>query len=222
MTSLKTFAVILLLLFACACKLGPNYTRPATTVPAEYRGLPPGPQPTGEQFGDMKWWAVFQEEALQNLIKASLQNNYDLRIAATRILQAQANLGITRANQYPQLNGSGAIVNERNNFYPSAPTFGILGLQLSYIVDFWGQFRRATEAAQAQLLASEFGQNVVRTTLVSSVANNYFLLRAFDSQLKYANDTIAVGVIVQGGGFGADAAAPIAVQVIKAYLGAHS
>jgi len=192
MTNLKKFAVILLLLFACACKLGPNYTRPATTVPAEYRGLPPGPQPTGEQFGDMKWWAVFQDDALQNLIKAALKNNYDLRIAATRILQAQANLGITRANQYPQLNGTGAIVNERNNFYPSAPTFGILGLQLSYIVDFWGQFRRATEAAQAQLLGTEYGQNVVRTTLVASVADNYFLLRAYDSQLTYANDTVAV------------------------------
>jgi outer membrane protein, multidrug efflux system len=191
MTSTKTFVAIVLVLSLCACKLGPNYTRPATTVPAEYRGLPPGPQPTGEEFGDMKWWAVFQDEALQNLLKAALKNNYDLRIAATRILQAQANLGITRANQYPQLNGSGAIVNERNNFYPNAPTFGILGLQFSYIVDFWGQYRRATEAARAQLIGTEYGQNVVRTTLVSSVADNYFLLRAYDSQLKYANDTVA-------------------------------
>ena len=55
----------------------------------------------------MKWWAVFQDEALQNLIKQALPNNYDLRIAATRVLQAEANLGVTRANQYPQLNGGG-------------------------------------------------------------------------------------------------------------------
>ena len=138
----------------------------------------------------MKWWAVFQDEALQDLIKQALQNNYDLRIAASRVLQAQANVGITKANQYPTLNGTGGIVNERNAQYPSAPTFGSLGLQMSYIVDFWGQFRRATEAAQANLLSTEYGQNVVRTTLVSQVATDYFLLRAYDSQLKYANDTV--------------------------------
>jgi len=194
MIRLKLSLAILLLLSVCACKVGPNYKRPATTVPAEYRGLPPGPQPTGESFGDMKWWAVFQDQALQNLLKTALQNNYDIRIAATRIVQAQANLGITRANQYPQLNGNGSIVNERNQltelFRTYAPTYGSLSIQLSYIVDFWGQYRRATEAARAQLLASQYAQNVVRTTLVSSVATDYFLLRAYDSQLKYAQDTI--------------------------------
>jgi len=190
MTKLKAAAASLVLLVVCGCKLGPNYKRPATTVPDQYRGAP-APEPAGEQFGDMKWWAVFQDEALQNLIKQALQNNYDLRIAATRVLQAQANVGITRANQYPTLNGAGSIVNERNNFYPNAPTFGSLSLQMSYIVDFWGQYRRATEAAKASLLSTEYGQNVVRTTLVSQVATNYFLLRAYDSQLKYAQDTVA-------------------------------
>ncbi len=187
----QVWGAVALLLVATACKVGPNYQRPATTVPAQYRGLPPGPEPAGEQFGDMKWWTVFQDEALQNLIREALKNNYDLRIAAARIVQAQANVGVTRANQLPQLNGAGSIVNERNSLYPNAPTFGSLGLQLSYIVDFWGQFRRATEAAQAQLLSSEYGQNVVRTTLVSEVASNYFLLRAYDEQLKYAQDTVA-------------------------------
>jgi len=189
MTKLKAFTAFLMLLGVCGCKVGPNYKRPATTVPDQYRGVPTR-QPSGEQFGDMKWWAVFQDEALQDLIKQALQNNYDLRIAASRVLQAQANVGITKANQYPTLNGTGGIVNERNAQYPSAPTFGSLGLQMSYIVDFWGQFRRATEAAQANLLSTEYGQNVVRTTLVSQVATDYFLLRAYDSQLKYANDTV--------------------------------
>lgn len=190
MTKLKTVAAFVVLLVVCGCKVGPNYKRPATTVPDQYRGAP-SPQPAGEQFGDMKWWAVFQDEALQNLIKQALQNNYDLRIAATRVLQAEANVGVTKANQYPQLNGGGGIVNERNSLtVPHAPTFGSLDIQMSYIVDFWGQFRRATEAARANLLSTEYGQNVVRTTLVSQVATNYFLLRAYDSQLKYANDTV--------------------------------
>lgn len=191
MTRLKFSLATLLLLSVSACKLGPNYQRPATTVPADYRGLPPGPQPAGESFGDMKWWAVFQDEALQNLIKTALQNNYDIRIAATRVLQAQANLGITRADQFPQLNGNGSVINERNQLTrPNSPTYGSLSLQFSYLIDFWGKYRRATEAARAQLLGSEYGQNVVRTTLVSAVANDYFLLRGYDSQLKYAEDTI--------------------------------
>jgi len=191
MTKFKLFLVGLLVLSFSACKVGPNYQRPATTVPAEYRGLPPGPQPAGESFGDMKWWAVFEDKPLQDLIKTALQNNYDIRIAAARILQAEANLGIVKSYQYPWLNGSASISNDRNALTtPHAPTTGSLGIHLSYLVDFWGQYRRATEAAQAQLLGSEYGQNVVRTTLVSAVANDYFLLRGYDSQLKYAQDTI--------------------------------
>jgi multidrug efflux system outer membrane protein len=194
MTRHKLFLAFLLTVSLTACKVGPNYQRPATTVPAEYRGLPPSPQPAGEAFGDMKWWAVFQDQALQNLIRTALQNNYDIRIAATRVVQAQANVGIVRANQFPQVNGNAAIINERNQVTEftntNAPTYGSLGISMSYIVDFWGQYRRATEAARAQLLGSEYAQNVVRTTLVSQVATDYFLLRAYDSQLKYAQDTI--------------------------------
>ena len=98
MTKFTVALTSLLLLALCACKVGPNYKRPDLNVPGDYRGLPPGPQPAGEQFGDMKWWTVFQDEALQSLIKEALTNNYDIRIAASRILQARAALGITRAN----------------------------------------------------------------------------------------------------------------------------
>jgi len=182
-------AVALLLLALCACKVGPNYKRPALNVPDQYREAPTLP-PAGEQFGEMKWWSVFQDETLQALIKEALANNYDMKIAATRILQASANLGITRANQFPQVNGSFGITNERNQFYLNNPTFDIASLSLSYIVDFWGQYRRATEAARATLLATEYGQAVVQVTLISSVANNYFLLRQYDAQLVYSQDTV--------------------------------
>ena len=189
MTNMKTSAVFVLLLALCACKVGPNYKRPALNVPDQYRGAP-SLQPGGEQFGEMKWWAVFQDETLQALIKEALANNYDLKIAATRVLEANANLGITRANQFPTVNGSAAVTNERNAFYPGAPTFDTLGLTLNYIVDFWGQYRRATESARATLLATQYGQNVVQTTLISSVASNYFLLRQYDAQLVYSQDTV--------------------------------
>ena len=89
MTSIRTSAAIVLLLTVCACKVGPNYKRPAVTVPDQYRGLAPdaSTQPSAQPFADMQWAAVFQDEVLQCLIKEALTNNYDIRIAATRVLQ---------------------------------------------------------------------------------------------------------------------------------------
>ena len=190
----RTLTALLFLLALCECKVGPNYQRPAVTVPDQYRGVAPTAsqqqQPAGEPFAEMKWESVFQDEVLQGLIKEALTNNYDMRIAATRIVQAQANLGITRANQFPTLEGSAAITYERNNFFLNGPTFDTLGLQLNYIVDFWGQYRRATEAARAVLLSSEYARSVVQTTLISSLAGNYFLLLHYDAQLKYSQETV--------------------------------
>jgi multidrug efflux system outer membrane protein len=191
---MRIYPVVVLLLALCACKVGPNYQRPPLTVPGDYRGVAPDAStqqpPAGEQFATMKWPSVYQDEVLQGLIKEAIVNNYNMRIAATRILQANANLGITRANQFPTVNGSAAVNNERNNFFPGAPTFDTIGIQLNYILDFWGEYRRATEAARATLLATEFGQSIVQTTLISSVASNYFLLRQFDFQLDYSQRTV--------------------------------
>jgi multidrug efflux system outer membrane protein len=192
MTSLKTFFAVVVALSLCACKVGPNYKRPATTVPDQYRGLAPeASQQAGVQpFAEMQWASVYQDEALATLIKEALTNNYDLRIAATRVLEANANVGIVRADQFPQLNGSGSIIYERNAFYPKAPTFDNLAISLNYIVDFWGQYRRATESARATLLATEHGQEVVRITLIDSVATDYFLLRQYDDQLEFSKKTV--------------------------------
>ena len=204
----RTLIASLLLLLPTACKLGPNYKRPALSVPDQYRGVAPPvtgqqssqpaaqPPRPGESFGDMKWFTVFQDETLQALIKEALTNNYDIRIAAARILEANANVGIVRANQFPTLNGSFAINNVRSEpLFSHAnsgtePTFDTALLQLDYIVDFWGKYRRATEAARAQLLGTEYGQDVVRTSLVASVANSYFQLRAFDDQLAVSKQTL--------------------------------
>ena len=190
---MKTFFALVLLLTLCACKVGPNYKRPPVTVPDQYRGLAPTASPPvpSETFAEMKWWTVFQDKVLEDLIREALTNNYDLKIAATRILQAGAQLGITRADQFPSLAGSFGVENVRSAIYHNAPTFDTAAIQLSYIVDFWGQFRRATEAARANLLATEFGREVVRTTLISDVASNYFLLRQFDLQLQYSKETLA-------------------------------
>jgi multidrug efflux system outer membrane protein len=170
--------------------VGPNYQRPAVDVPGQYRGLAPG-LGAGQPFGEMKWESVFTDEVLQSLIKEALTNNYDFRIAASNILQAEASLGVTRANQLPTLSGTFGVQNQRSAAYPGAPTFDTAGLQLNYLVDFWGQYRRATEAARANLLASQYAQRLVQTTLIASVASAYFQLRQLDSQLDFSRQTVA-------------------------------
>jgi outer membrane protein, multidrug efflux system len=194
MISTRSFAASALLLSLCSCMVGPNYKRPAVTTPDQYRGLAPAaaPQSTAETFGQMKWWTVFQDKALEDLIKEALTNNYDIRIAAARVAQAKAIVGITRADQLPSVSGSGSIQNIRSSpFYSGAPTIDTLSIQAQYILDFWGQYRRATEAARANLVATQYGQDVVRTTLVSDLASSYFRLRQYDAQLEYSQKTLA-------------------------------
>ncbi|MGA8874990.1 MAG: efflux transporter outer membrane subunit [Candidatus Korobacteraceae bacterium] len=194
MTKARISIVALVLLALGGCKLGPNYQRPPLTVPDQYRGLAPDQttqQQSSEDFALMKWSAVFQDETLRGLIKEALANNYNMQIAATQILQASANLGIVRANQFPTVGGTFSIVNQQATpLYTGAPTIDTAGLQLNYIVDFWGQYRRATEAARAQLLSTVYARDVVQITLVSLVAQNYFLLGQYDLQLTYSKDTV--------------------------------
>jgi outer membrane protein, multidrug efflux system len=177
-----------LLLALSGCKVGPNYQRPAVDVPGQHRGM--APDVSGQPFGEMKWDAVFPDEVLQGLIKEALANNYDMRIAAARILEAGASLGVTRANQLPALSGSFGIQNQRSAASPGSPTFDSAGLQLSYMVDFWGQYRRATEAARANLVASEYARRLVETTLIAGVASAYFQLRSLDSQLDFSKQSV--------------------------------
>jgi multidrug efflux system outer membrane protein len=184
-----TTAILLIPLYGC--KVGPNYKRPVLSTPDQYRGLAPdlGDQ-SGAPFSEMKWQSVFQDKTLQDLITEVLTNNYNLRIAATRIVQAEASLGVTRSNQRPALTGTFGVQNEQSILDRGSPTFDTAGLQLTYIVDFWGQYRRATEAARADLLGTRYARHVVETTLISDVAIAYFELRQFDSQLEFSEQTV--------------------------------
>ena len=186
---LLTTAILLLPLYGC--KVGPNYKRPVLSTPDQYRGLAPelGDQ-SGAPFAEMKWQSVFQDKTLQELINEALTNNYDIRIAATHIVQAEASLGVTRSNQLPALTGTLGVQNEQSILDRGSPTFDTAGLQLTYMVDFWGQFRRATEAARADLLGTRYARHVVETTLISDVAIAYFELRQFDSQLEFSEQTV--------------------------------
>jgi outer membrane protein, multidrug efflux system len=192
MISLRTSAAVLLFTLS-GCKLGPNYRRPTLDVPGQYRGAPNlgQQQLTGPSFAEMKWPSVYQDPVLQGLIKEALTNNYNVRIAAANIEEARANLGIIRANQFPTLSGSYSTTNQRSGPLLGAQTIDTLGVSLSYIVDFWGQYRRATEQARANLLGTEYARSVVLITLISGVATDYFLLRELDDQLAISQQTVA-------------------------------
>ncbi len=120
---------------------------------------------------------------MQGLVKEALQNNYDLRIAANRVIQARAQLGVTRANQFPALGAFAQATREREPPRPDLTTQYDAGLQLSWMVDFWGQYRRATEAARATLLSTAYARDAVRVTLLANVATSYFQLRALDREM---------------------------------------
>ena len=187
----------LIVVLAGGCTVGPNYKRPVVTVPQDYRGLPEDQagHPDPVSLADQKWWEVFQDETLQELIRSALQQNYDVRIAAVRILEARAQLGITRADQFPTAAAGAAALNERlpqSRISPATNTTAYqVNVSAEWELDFWGKFRRATESARANLLANEWARQEVISTVVSDVASAYFQLRELDLELEISSQTLA-------------------------------
>jgi multidrug efflux system outer membrane protein len=197
MTKLKKLAVLpLVVAFMCGCAVGPNYRRAKVDTPTVYRGLTAEEAARGEarSLSDEKWPAIFQDQQLRDLIRTALQRNYDVRIAATRIVEAQARLGIARADQFPTIAGGAGAANERTprqKFLPPIETSANqVGLAFDWDLDFWGKFRRATEASRANLVATEWARREVMTQLVANLASAYFELRALDLQLEISQRTL--------------------------------
>jgi multidrug efflux system outer membrane protein len=193
---MKKLAFLPIAVLLAGCTVGPNYKRPAVSVPTGYRAAIPAQPATVASLGNEKWWDVYQDPVLAQLIHTALQQNYDVRIAATRVLEAQAQLGITRANQLPSASLGANIYSQQNAkvsnlFPPYEVNAGQLNLSVIWNLDFWGKYRRQTEAARAQMLASEWGQRATISSLVANVATAYFQLRALDSQLEIAKRTLA-------------------------------
>jgi multidrug efflux system outer membrane protein len=169
------------------CAIGPNYARPDAAPPAEFRGAEAPLD--ARSFAELPWWDVFQDQALVRLIEQALLDNYDLRIAATRVEQARYAVGVTRADLLPQLGYDGSaergkrfVGNDRNvtgNVFLGA-------LQMAWEIDIWGRIRRATEASLADLFAAEDVRHGVVLTLVSDVAQGYLELRELDLELAIA------------------------------------
>jgi multidrug efflux system outer membrane protein len=186
-----------LLILMTGCRVGPNYLRPQVTAPAIYRGADEAPVSSADQdsLGNQKWAQVFHEPELQNLIREALENNYDVRIAAQRVLEEQAQLKITRSQQFPAVNlgGTGIGADLGSSFGNGVPSgtiaAGSFNVSATWNPDFWGLYRRQTEAQMAQLLAQIWAQRAIRMTLVQQVATAYFHLRSLDEQLSIARQT---------------------------------
>ncbi len=213
-----SFGILLALTGLIGCAVGPNYRRPTVDVPITYRDATtdssarpkaqldegkPRPPSAGSpvqsssvgSLGDEKWWDVFQDPELQALIRTALKNNYDVRIAATRVLQAQAQLGITRADQLPSVSAGGNVTSLQSPKLGPIPAYeitqGEVAASAAWNLDFWGKYRRATEAARANLLANQWAQREVMATLVANLATSYFQLRQLDLELEISKRTLS-------------------------------
>ena len=179
------------------CMVGPNYQRPAVNVPGQYRGETPGG--TGPSLAESKFADLFKDEALTALINKSLQNNFDIRASAERILQARAQVGITRANEFPFLDASVAFSGNKSSGIGSSrlipagaklsSSYTQAGVALNWEVDIWGRYRRLTEAARAQYAATEEARHNVIVSLIGDVSTAYFTLLEQDLELDIANHT---------------------------------
>lgn len=175
------------------CAVGPNYHRPDVQTPAAFRELTentPVPPQTAS-YADLPWWQVFQDPQLQELIRSALKQNYDLQIATERINAARAQLAITRSSLFPQVQADGNFSGGKQQFYPAKSNLLFLAADATFQLDLFGKLRRETEAARAQLLATEDARQTVILTLVSDVASNYFALLQLDLELQITLKTVA-------------------------------
>jgi len=184
-------------LSACSRTVGPNYVKPDVRVPSAYRGADVATEQTAADtvsVADKPWPEVFQDPQLRQLIQTALAQNYDVRIAANRILQAEAQLNVTRSNEKPTIEAGASLGGQRTSIAPS-PAFTTdvyrLNVGINWEIDFWGKFRRATESAQATMLATQWARQSVISTLVADIASSYFRLRELDLELEISRRTLA-------------------------------
>ena len=208
--TLRTLSAFAVILTIAGCKVGPNYKRPTVNTPASYRGaLAPDIAPattSAPPLGAQKWDTVFTDPVLQQLIAAALKNNYDVKIAIDRVLEQQAQLGITKAAQYPTFNVGAtydalglpsSLLNSVNTSSNSSNSTGQtnyyaggITASVAWNLDFWGMYRRQTEAARANLRATEWAKQTTYATLVENVATSYYQLRTLDAELAITRSTL--------------------------------
>jgi len=164
--------------------------KPTVQIPDSFRSV----EGTADSVLNLQWWSLFNDENLNTLVQSALANNQDVLIAASRIEQARAAVGYNKADQFPVIGYDGAASRYTGNF----PGSGVQGpyndfsgvATLAWELDFWGKYRRATEAARAELLATQYNQRVVQLSLISEVTRTYFLLLDYKTRLEISEKTL--------------------------------
>jgi multidrug efflux system outer membrane protein len=195
MTRTRLFITTLIAASLAGCMtVGPDYQRPQVETPEQWPGA------TANEAVSATWWKAYGDPVLEQMIDEALVHNLDLRRAIARVDEARAALGITRADQYPGVSAKASA--SRNRISQQSlitvppgvdPKYSDYQatLNASYEIDFWGKYRRATEAARAELLGSQFNREAVRLALITDVARNYFNLRALDAQVAITRRTVS-------------------------------
>ncbi len=199
----RALSLVLALVFAPflgGCLVGPNYERPQMPSPPQYRFLAGAPQ--AESLADAPWFQVFDDPALQALVKEAIANNLDLRMAIARVEEMRARAGIAKSYLYPQVDGvvsynarqTSGVRGETTSGEDEDTTAqsGVYGFSLSWELDLFGRIRRGHESALAVVLATDQARRGVLVTLVGDVASHYFLLRELDLQLMIARRTLGL------------------------------
>jgi multidrug efflux pump len=180
----RVIPAIVTAFFLAGCAVGPAYQHPKLETPATFRAA--DSQNSTASVADIRWSELFKDPVLTDLISTALEQNYDARIAAERVLEARAKLGITGSDLYPTIDGNTLSTNGDG-------TYSQAGFRLGWELDLWGRVRRLREAARAEYLASEDAGRGVRTTIVADVTVAYLTLREYDMALEIARKTRDVG-----------------------------
>jgi multidrug efflux system outer membrane protein len=200
---MKRLQLLLVAALFLSCCLAPKYERQPGEVPEEYRfqSLQEDPRPDPASLADLPWWQIFQDPALQGLIGNALAQNYDVRLALARVAEARAAIGVSRSFWLPQVGGTALYRRDkisRTSIYPPLPpgipavdSLAQFNFDLFWEIDLFGRLRNLTQAAQAEFLASEWGQKAVWATVVAEVARAYFELRSLDRQLEITRYNLA-------------------------------
>jgi outer membrane protein, multidrug efflux system len=191
--SLSVLSPLWLMLLLAGCAVGPNYKRPPINAPETFRGET---DISTNSFANLPWWQVFHDDTLQGLIRTALTNNYDLRIAVTRVEQERAFAAQARAGFFPQLNYAATAARGQNVAGGNIPSpTGTIGnvfavdVNASWEIDLWGRIRRLNESARAQYLASQEARRDVMISLIAQVAQDYFQLLGLENQLAIAQQS---------------------------------
>ncbi len=197
-------SVILAFTLLTGCAVGPNYHRPPVATPTEYRQPTPPPEPLDKaSLADLQWSALFQDEVITNLVKTALSQSHDLEAATQRVIQARAQLGISRSQLAPNITASGSYNATRSSSIGSfvflqpgtnlAASYTQAGFNLSWELDLWGRIRRLNQSARAQYLASEEARHAVMASLIADVITSYLTLRELDLELEISRKTEQAG-----------------------------